>query len=155
MKILRYFLSTILALSLVACDQAQQKTAEVVKPPTAIEINLRVLELDKAGKPIDALRVGEDFLKSGTDSEGALHSTLAKLYTDLGDTESAVRHLQKLNSLTNTSTTVIVTREAPVEPPAVPARAPGMVTSTDGASAVIGPNGIEVRAGSASASIRN
>ena len=63
---------------------------------------------------------------------------VAKLYTDLGDTESTVRHLQKLNSLANTGTAVIVTREEPVRLPAAPVRAPGMMTSTDGASAAIG-----------------
>ena len=71
-----------------------------------------------------------------------------------------VRHLQKVNGAAgNTSTTVIVSRDqapapspAPVVQPSVSA---GVGSANGGASAVIGPNGIEVRAGGASASVRN
>lgn len=158
MRSAKYVVAVLLVLTLAACDESKQKSVEAPRQPTAIETNLRVLELAKAGKPIDALRVGEEFLRSGSDSDGALHSTLAKLYTELGDTESALRHLQQGGPVANSSTTVIVTREVPPLQPAPQAQAPlapAMTTMTDGASASIGPNGIQVRAGGASAVVRN
>lgn len=158
MKKLQVFLLGFISLVLVACDPQPQKTVEAPKPPpTAVEVNLRVIELAQAGKPVDALRVGEDFLKTNSDPQGALHATLAKLYAEVGDAESSVRHLQKVNVVPSGGTTVIVTHEslntqpapAPVQP------TPGVGASTNGAAAMIGPNGIEVRAGGASASVRN
>ena len=105
MRSTKHVLAVLLVLTLAACDESKQKSVEAPKQPTAIEVNLRVLELAKAGKPIDALRVGEEFFRAGSDPDGALHSTLAKLYTELGDTESAVRHLQQSGPAANTSTT--------------------------------------------------
>ena len=153
------FVST-LALSLVACDQISTKSVEAPRPLlTAVDINLQVLDLAKQGKPIDALKLGEEFLRSGSDPQGVLHATLARIYVDVGDTESSVRHLQYVNGAQgNSSMTVIVSREAapspaPVLPP--PTVSAGVGAATGGASALIGPNGIEVRAGGASASVRN
>lgn len=144
-------------MALVACDQAQQKTADLLRSPTSVEINLRVLKLASEGKPIDALRLGEDFLKSAPDTEGSLHATLAKLYLEAGDTESAVRHLQMMNTLPSVSTSVIVTHERPPGPaqPAPPARPSGADTDNGAAAANVGVNGIEARAGGARASITN
>lgn len=145
----------------IACNEDMRKAVAPTKlPSTAVEVNLEVIELAKQGKPIDALKKGEEFLRSGSDPDGILHSTLARIYADVGDTESSVRHLQRASGASgNASMTVIVSREesaspqpAPVTPPAVSA---GVGAATGGASAVIGPNGIEVRAGGASASVRN
>lgn len=146
------------ALMAVACNEDVRKAAEPTKPPpTAVEVNLEVIELAKQGKPIDALKKGEQFLRSSSDPEGVLHATLARIYADVGDTESSVRHLQKVNGAAgNTSMTVIVSREESSSPqPTQPAVSTGLGAATGSAAAVIGPNGIEVRAGGASASVRN
>lgn len=156
----KFVFLSIFTLALAACDQEKTKTVEAPKPPqTAVSINLEVLDLAKQGKPIEGLKLGEDFLRTEIDPDGSLHATLARLYADLGDTESSLRHLQKVNDAAgSTNMTVIVSREqaaptppAPVKPPAVSAEVGG----AGPASAVIGPNGIEVRAGGASASVRN
>lgn len=145
----------------IGCNEDMRKATEPIKlPPTAVEVNLEVIELAKQGKPIDALKRGEEFLRSGSDPESALHATLARIYADVGDTESSVRHLQKVNGAAgNTSMTVIVSRDEPPAPNPVPVVQPavsaGVGSAAGGASAVIGPKGIEVRAGGASASVRN
>lgn len=160
MKFITLLLSSLSVLTLAACDLTAQKTAEVSKSANAVETNLRVIELAREGKTIEALRFGEEYLKSGSDPEGALHATLAKLYTEIGDTESAVRHLDKVGGSPNTSTTVIITHEDQSSPPpppqpARPGRSSDVAAATDGAAAMIGPNGVEARAGGASASVRN
>ncbi|WP_153116433.1 hypothetical protein [Rhodocyclus tenuis] len=157
MKISTFLFLCISALTLAACEQAQQKTADLLRPPTSVEINLRVLKLAEEGKPADAVRLGEDFLKSTADTEGSLHATLAKLYMATGDTESAVRHMQMMNKGSSVSTTVIVTKENPAPPAqlALPPSPSALDPSNGGAAASIGPNGIEVRAGGARASITN
>lgn len=149
------FLAILLGLTLNACEQGRQQAADLLKAPTAADINLRVLDQHRQGKPIEALKIGEDFLKTGSDPDGSLHATLAKIYTEVGDTDSAIRHLQQSAPLTGSaSTTVTVTREVvtTAPPPAVSA-APA--TGTNGVSAQIGPNGIEARAGGVSARITN
>lgn len=155
-------LIALLSFTLVACDGVMKQATEPAKPaPTAVSVNLEVLDLARQGKSIDALKLGEEFLRTGSDPEGVLHATMARIYADVGDTESSVRHLQKVGgNAGNGSMTVIVTREEstvaqqPAPQPA-PAARPGVGAATAGASAVIGPNGIEVRAGDASASVRN
>lgn len=152
----------LITFALAACNEGLFKSSEPTSPPTAVSVNIDVLDLAKQGKPIDALKLGENFLRSGSDPEGVLHATLARIYAEVGDTDSSVRHLQKANGVAgNTNMTVIVGQEshsAPLTPPIpTPSVSAGVARNneTGGASAVIGPHGIEVRAGGASASVRN
>lgn len=149
-----------LSFLLAACDQRSTKPAEAEKSPqTAVSVNLEVLDLARQGKQIEALKRGEDFLQTGSDPEGALHATMARLYADLGDTESSLLHLQKTNGTTGSANmTVIISREQPPANQPAPAKSPAVSAEVGGAgtaAAVIGPNGIEVRAGDAKASVRH
>jgi hypothetical protein len=115
----------------------------------------RVEKLAKEGKSIEAIQAGETFLVSTPDPDGKLHLVLANLYLEIGASAKALAHLEKANgnpSVVATSNTNIVNAEIP----APQAAKPGIHTTTiaDDATATIGPNGIEVRAGDAIARIQ-
>lgn len=144
----------------IACNEDMPKASEHTSPPTAVEVNLEIIELAKQGKPVEGLKKGEDFLRSGSDPEGVLNSTLARIYAEVGDTESSLRHLQKVYGTAGKANSIaIISREESPSPHPIhappPAVSAGVGAPTDGASATIGPNGIEVRAGGASASVHN
>jgi hypothetical protein len=146
MNFKKLVLSACLVLGLAGCEQGRQSLADMFKPPTPAEVNVRLLRLASDGYLHDALQLGEDFLKSHPDPQGILHGTLARFYAEAGDTESAVRHLQKLNGRSGG----VILLPGQDAPPAAPSPA-----ERESAVATISPNGIEVRAGGATASIRN
>lgn len=155
-----WMLSLAATLALAGCDQARELVGGG-KPATVAETNLRVLELAQQGKSIDALKLGEEFLKGHDDPDGTLHGTLAKLYTEIGDTDSAVRHLQQSHGSRSAVTVTTTTERASTErtptetaQPAARAAAGTVSATVDGVTATAGPGGVSARAGGVSASVR-
>jgi len=138
---------------LSGCDQVRQAVGDMIKPPSAGEVAVRVSALAAEGKIPQAIEIGEDFLLKNKDPSGDLHRQLAQLHTRQGDTISALRHLQQSTS----GAPATQAASTPAQPSATAAKpdAPtaGPSASVDGASAQVGPSGIEVRAGDVSVKI--
>lgn len=152
-KILTTLLAVCGLIFLSGCDQVRQAVGDMIKPPSAGEVAVRVSALAADGKIPQAIEVGEDFLLKNKDPSGDLHRQLAQLHTRQGDTISALRHLQQSTS----GTAAAQAASPPAQPSATAdkAAAPtvGPSASVDGASAQVGPSGIEVRAGDVSVKV--
>jgi hypothetical protein len=132
---------------LSGCDQVRQAVGDMIKPPNSGEVAIRVRALAADGKIPKAIQVGEDFLLNNEDSSGDLHRQLAQLHAMQGDTMSALRHIQQSTSgaqATQEASTLAQPSAASKKPAPLTADA---LASVEGASAQVGPSGIEVRAG--------
>jgi hypothetical protein len=138
---------------LSGCSEMRQAVSDMIKPLNAGEVSVQVSTLAADGKIALAIQVGEDFLLKNKDPSGDLHRQLAQLYTRQGDTISALRHLQQ----TTPGAPVTQAASTPPQPSAASENAAvptaGPSASVDGASAQVGPSGIEVRAGGLSVKI--
>ena len=152
-KILTASLAVCGLIFLSGCDQVRQAVGDMIKPPNAGEVTVRVSALAADGKVAQAIEVGEDFLRKNKDPSGDLHRQLAQLHTRQGDTISALRHLQQSTS----GAPAAQAASTPAQPSAAAEKAAaptaGPSASVDGASAQVGPSGIEVRAGDVSVKI--
>jgi hypothetical protein len=138
---------------LSGCDQLRQTIGDMISPPSASEVTTRVSALAEQGKVAQAIQIGEDFLLKNKDASGDLHRKLAQLHTSQGDVLSAVRHLQQSTAAAPAPQVAKPATQpgAPAEKVAEPAANPA--ASVDGATARVGPNGVEVRAGDVSIKI--
>jgi hypothetical protein len=160
----------LIAVLLSACDQSPDIVGDFFRAPSAAEMNARVMDLARRGQVAEALHKGEAFLAKHPDSQGDLHRTLARIYVESGDAQSAVRHLevagltqgarQSESSRTlpqNTAGTLVNeqrTAPTPPESPAAPTAPKPVVdvgVEVDGAVARAAPDGVNARAGNANA----
>lgn len=139
---------TLCALLLLSgCDQVRQTVGDLINPPNASEITVRVDALAAQGKVPQAIQLGEDFLLKNKDPNGDLHRKLAQLHTSQGDTVSAVRHLQQSTLGAAKDAGAQPQADKPRQKPAEPTAQAGPAVEVGGAAAKVGPDGIEVRAG--------
>lgn len=138
---------------LSGCDQVRQAVGDMIKPPSAAEVAVRVSALAADGKIPQAIEVGEDFLLKNKDPSGDLHRQLAQLHTRQGDTISALRHLQQSTSGAPAAQAASTPAQSSATAEKAAAPTAGPSASVDGASAQVGPSGIEVRAGDVSVKI--
>lgn len=134
-------------LLLSGCDQVRQAVGDLINPPNASEVTVRVNALAAQGKIPQAIQLGEDFLLKNKDPSGDLHRKLAQLHTGQGDTISAVRHLQQSTSAKTQDAGAQAQPDNPSQKPTEPTSQAGAAAEVGGAAAKVGPGGIEVRAG--------
>jgi len=160
-------LVTLVVIMTAGCSQISEKITDLLRKPTLIELKTRLTELSNHAPLIEVDRKGSSYIASYPEFAPELHRTLGEIYLSKGDKEGAGRHLQQSGPAlgsnsgnpptsaprhTQASTPVAPTqvRGQPDLPPPPTTRPTVSVGATvDGASAVIGDNGIEVRAGNA------
>jgi len=129
-KIIILFLVSV---ALTGCDQARQKVADLINPPTADVVATRIDQLIQQGEYQKAIEMGETFFKENSGvSSSEIHIFVSKAYLEIGDSLSAVRHMSAATSISQQQKSS--SNES--------------VNSSD-ASVVTGPNGTVVRAGDA------
>jgi hypothetical protein len=158
---------TMVVILTAGCSQISEKITDLLRKPTLIELNSRLTELSNHAPLNEVDRKGSSYIASYPEFAPELHRTLGEIYLSKGDAEGAVRHLQQSgpafgsnsgNSATPAprhtqtpspvpSTQVRGQSDLQNPPPTRPNVSVG--AAVDGASAVIGDNGIEVRAGNA------
>ena len=158
---------TLVVILTAGCSQISEKITDLLRKPTLIELNSRLTELSNRAPLNEVDRKGSSYIASYPEFAPELHRTLGEIYLSKGDAEGAVRHLQQSgpafgsNRSGNPATSASLHAQlpSPVAPtqvggqsdlPPPPTRPNVSVgAAVDGASAVIGDNGIEVRAGNA------
>jgi hypothetical protein len=158
---------TLVVILTAGCSQISEKITDLLRKPTLIELNSRLNELSNHVPLNEVDRKGSSYIASYPELAPELHRTLGEIYLSKGDAEGAVRHLQQsgpaFGSNSGDSATS-VSRHTQAPPLVAPTQVRGQSDSqnspptrpnvsvgaaADGASAVIGDNGIEVRAGNA------
>ncbi len=135
---------------LSACDQLRSDMADLISPPSETQVAARMVDLLNAGKSSEAIAMGEKYLSKSRSEGLSVHAKLAELYLEQGDAGSALKHLEQStpasthqsSGATHSTTEEIVKIPAP-QPPNSPE-----------ATARIGPDGVEARAGNARASVK-
>lgn len=158
---------TLVVILTSGCSQISEKITDLLRKPTLAELNSRLTELSGHAPLTEVDRKGSSYIASYPEFAPELHRTLGEIYLAKGDAEGAVRHLQQSGPALGSNSgnpataaprdTRAFTPVAPIQarensdlqnpPPTRPKVSVG--AAVDGASAVIGDNGIEVRAGNA------
>jgi len=154
------------AIMISGCSQVSEQIADLLRRPSLGDLNSRLIELANKDQLEEVARKGDRYIEKYPDFAPGLHRTLGEIYLSKGDAQGAVRHLQQAGMTSWSSDENAQNRSNGSSPdnaattPAVgatpslaqPAQAPSVMgASVDGASATIGPNGLEVRAGNATA----
>jgi hypothetical protein len=154
------------AIMISGCSQISEQIADLLRRPSLGDLNSRLIELANKDQLQEVARKGDRYIEKYPDFAPGLHRTLGEIYLSKGDAQGAVRHLQQAGMTPGSSDENAQNRSNGSSPgdaaatPAVvatpslaqPAQAPSVMgASVDGASATIGPNGLEVRAGNATA----
>jgi hypothetical protein len=106
-----------------------------------------VLEMASRGQSQESLRIGEAFLLKNADAQGDLRRALAHLYTENGDTQSALRHLEALAGAVGAAHPGPQGPAAPDKPDL-----PNISAEAQGASAQVSNRASQAQAGDVSAS---
>lgn len=80
---------------LSGCDQVRQQVADMINPPSPVEMSRRVDELVRANKYEQAISTGEQYLNKNKDPERLVIDAVTNAYVTSGDTAGAVRHMQR------------------------------------------------------------
>ena len=136
-------------IALAGCADERQAVADLLSPPSAAEIAARVESLASEGKFDEAVSLGEGHLGTSADPTGVLHRVLARLHTELGNTERAVYHLERSHGSTSASASAQPRQPNPAHVPFtdLPAPAQAQTSAAPLASASIDGDAIEARAG--------
>jgi hypothetical protein len=143
--------SVLFATFLAACDGASQSLTDLVHKPSVSEMADRVDRLAAEGKTSEALRQGEDWLKVHPDPDGVLHRRLADIYVRTGEPEAAARHLVRASEPASRASSEQGAAGTVAAPDAPQAPAHTVEAVTPGATARAGAEGVEARAGDATA----
>lgn len=122
---------------LTGCDQVRQQVADLINPPTPVEISRRVDGLVRTQKYQEAISMGEQYLNKNQDPDGLVTDAVTNAYMESGDAAGAVRHMQRSGRPSKGSDAG----------GAATTRAEGV--AVDGASVTETKNGTVVRAGDA------
>lgn len=159
----------LVSISMVSgCSQVSEQIVDLLRKPSLGDLSSRLVELANKDQLEEASRKGELYIEKYPDFAPGLHRTLGEIYLSKGDAQGAVRHLQQAGMASGSSAenapnrsngsipenapamravaATPATSAAPAQPAPVPS---AMGAAVDGASATIGANGLEVRAGSA------
>ncbi len=150
MKYKYLILAVAMSSLLSACDQFRSDMADFISPPSETQVAARMVDLLNAGKSSEAIAMGEKYLAKSRSEGPSVHAKLAELYLEQGDAGSALKHLEQ-STLARTPQSSGATHSATEETVKVPAPQP---PNSPEATARIGPDGVEARAGSARASVK-
>ena len=150
MKHRNLILAVAMAFLVSACDQFRSDLADLLSPPSETQVAARMVDLLNAGKSSQAIAMGEKYLSKNNSEGPSVHSKLAELYLEQGDAGSALKHLEQSThaGTAHSSGAATNAREETVK---VPAPQP---PNSPEATARIGPDGVEARAGNARASVK-
>lgn len=132
--------------SLTGCDQVRQQVADLLNPPTPVEMSRRVDDLVRTQKYQDAITVGEQYLNKNKDPEGLVTDAVTNAYMESGDAAGAVRHMQRSGKPAQSSS-ASPAAETAATTTTTTTRSSGV--AVDGASVTETKNGTVVRAGDA------
>lgn len=135
-------------MSLTGCDQVRQQVADLLNPPTPVEMSRRVDDLVRTQKYQDAITVGEQYLNKNKDPEGLVTDAVTNAYMESGDAAGAVRHMQRSGKPAQSSNAAPAAETAATSTSTTTTtRSSGV--AVDGASVTETKNGTVVRAGDA------
>jgi len=149
MRIQNSLFALIVIFHLAGCDQARQKIADTLAPPTPIEMATRVDSLTDEGRAEQAIEQGRGYLKANKDPQGVVDKALKRAYMSA----SLIPGSDSVSS-NNDNSKDLLKKEAtsPSQSSPMPAKVESQSSksvSVDGASVTTGPNGTVVRAGDA------
>jgi hypothetical protein len=132
--------------ALSGCGDAGRTVADWLDPPSAAEITARVQEQARQGDLRLAIATGEAYVRRHPDIRGALRVELARLHTELGDTDRAVDHLERSHE---TGASPAPEPAAAPDVPATPAAAPAppVQAAVPAASASVDGDAVQAQAG--------
>lgn len=134
-------------MSLTGCDQVRQQVADLLNPPTPVEMSRRVDDLVRTQKYQDAITLGEQYLNKNKDPEGLVTDSVTNAYMESGDAAGAVRHMGRSGKSAQSSSTSTTAGTAATSTTTTTTNSSGV--SVNDASVTETKNGTVVRAGDA------